>query len=111
VLAFLSLDPAHQPEFAVVNASKRSRSLLLRRALNDPPEWVRSLGRRVAPPRLRRRLYRSAVRLNTEPSAREALGPEAAARLREELAQGNRRLEALLGRRLAGWMPEEQSAQ
>jgi Sulfotransferase family len=111
VLAFLSLDPAHQPEFAVVNASKRSRSLLLRRALNDPPEWVRSVGRRVAPPRLRRRLYRSAVRLNTEPSPREALGPEAIARLREELAQGNRRLEALLGRRLAGWLPQERSAQ
>jgi hypothetical protein len=111
LLAFLELDPTHQPDFAVVNASKRSRSLLLRRALNDPPEWLRSLGRRMAPPAVRRRLYRSAVRLNTEPSSREALGSEAAARLRHEMAEANRRLEALLDRSLAGWLPEEQSAQ
>lgn len=106
LLTFLEVDNNHRPDFAVVNASKRSRSLLLRRALNDPPEWLRSLARRVAYPALRRRLYRSVVRLNSEATPREVLGPEATARLREEMADRNRLLEALLGRSLSGWLPE-----
>jgi hypothetical protein len=109
LLGFLEVDTDHRPDFAVVNASKRSRSLLLRRLLNDPPEWARAAARRVAPPALRRRLYRSAVRLNSEPASRGVLTPEAAARLRAEMAADNRRLAALLGRDLPGWLPDRSS--
>ncbi|HEY8178604.1 MAG TPA: sulfotransferase [Candidatus Limnocylindria bacterium] len=110
-LAFLGVDPDHQPDFAVVNASKRSRNMVLRRALNDPPEWLRKAARRVAPQRMRRRLYRSAVNLNTEAAARDALTGEAAERLRGEMEGANRELEVLLGRELPAWIPAEGSAQ
>ena len=110
-LAFLNVDPDHLPEFAVVNASKRSRNMLLRRALNDPPEWLRKAARRVAPPGVRRRLYRSAVNLNTEAAERDALTGEAAERLRREMRGANRELEAVLGRGLPAWLPAGESAQ
>jgi hypothetical protein len=107
LLAFLELDTAHRPDFAVVNAAKRSRSVALRRVLNDPPEWMRAAGRRVAPAVVRRRLYRSAVRLNTGPAARETLPSEAAEQLRREMEAENRQLALLLGRDLVSWMPRE----
>jgi hypothetical protein len=109
-LAFLDVDPDHRPEFAVVNASKRSRNMLLRRALNDPPEWLRKAARRVAPQGVRRRLYRSAVRLNTEAADRDRLSGEAAEQLRREMANANRELEGLLGRGLPAWLPAPESA-
>ena len=111
VLGFLEIDPDHRPDFAVVNASKRSRSLALRRVLNDPPEWARAIVRRLAPQTARRRLYRSAVRLNSEAAQRETLSANAAERLRQEMAHQNRRLEALLGRKLSGWLPHGASGQ
>jgi hypothetical protein len=104
-LAFLGVDPDHQPDFAVVNASKRSRNMLLRRALNDPPEWLRRAVRGVAPQGMRRRLYRSAVNLNTEAAGRDALTGDAAERLRREMEGPNRELEGLLGRELPAWLP------
>jgi hypothetical protein len=109
LLAFLELDTAHRPDFAVVNAAKRSRSVALRRVLNDPPEWMRAAARRVAPPVVRRRLYRSAVRFNTSAAVRETLSPDAAERLRREMEGENRRLAELLKRDLAGWMPAPRS--
>ena len=110
-LTFLGVDPDHRPELAVVNASKRSRSMVLRRALNDPPDWLRRAARRVAPQRMRRRLYRSAVSINTEAADRDRLTGAAAEQLRREMAGPNRELEALLGRALPAWMPAEESAQ
>ena len=110
-LTFLGVDPDHRPELAVVNASKRSRSVVLRRALNDPPEWLRRAARRVAPQRMRRRIYRSAVSMNTEPAERDRLSGAAAEQLRREMEGANRELESLLGRALPAWLPAEESAQ
>ena len=105
LLEFLDVDPAHQPTLEVVNPRKRSRSLALRRLLNEPPAWSRSLARRVAPPSVRRRLYRSVVRINTQAAPREALSAADAERLRREMEGENRRLAELLGRDLVEWLP------
>jgi predicted nucleic acid-binding protein len=110
-LTFLGVDAGHRPDFAVVNASKRSRNVAARHLLNDPPEWVRKAARRIAPQRMRRRLYRSAVSLNTEAAERDRLTGVAAERLRSEMKEVNRQLETLLGRELPGWMPRQASAQ
>jgi hypothetical protein len=110
-LAFLDVDLDHEPEFAVVNASKRSRNMVLRRALNDPPEWLRKAARRIAPRGVRRRLYRSAVSLNTEAAERDQLTGEAAEQLRLEMRGANRELETVLGRTLPAWLPAGESAQ
>lgn len=109
-LTFLGVDPDHRPDFAVINASKRSRSMVLRRALNDPPEWLRRAARRVAPQRMRRRLYRSAVNLNTEAAERDRLNGAPAEQLRKEMASANRELESLLGRGLPSWLPDREGS-
>jgi hypothetical protein len=105
LLRFLAIDESHRPDFALVNPNKRSRSMLARRFLNDPPPWLRSLGRRLLPARLRRNAYRTMVRANTDYVARDALDPPAANRLREEMAPEVLRLGRLLGRDLSAWLP------
>ena len=106
VLEFLGIDPEHRPDFEVVNANKVARSSTFRRLLNDPPEWLRRPVRAALPWSLRRRLYRGLVDANIKREPRAPVDPSVLDRLREDMADSVRRLEALLGRELGAWLPQ-----
>ena len=107
LLDFLRVPDDGRGAFPRLNPNKRSRSALMRRILSAPPAPARRAVRALVPRRLRGRLYRRAVALNTREEQRTAM-PEALRRaLRTELAPEVTRLEQLLGRPLPAWHASE----
>lgn len=104
VLRFLGVsDDARPTDFAVVNASKRTRSERLRHFLARPPDLPRRIVRRVLPGRLRRAMYERAKQLNVRAQARAPMPPETRERLRTEFADEVERLSKFLERDLSHW--------
>ena len=105
-LAFLGLDTGFAPEFEVHNANKEPRSGLLRRLSQLPPGLLQPL-RRALPFGLRRRLIQAVIGWNARYTPRPELDPELGRALRRELEPEVRKLAALIGRDLSGWLSEE----
>ena len=108
LLTFLGVDPAFAPDFPVVNANKRVRSVALQHLLRNPTRPVRRLLRRVIPfPAMRRRLVDGAVGWNVVRTPRRPLSRDLRRRLQAEFAPEVDRLGRLLGRDLASiwWSP------
>jgi hypothetical protein len=105
LLSFLGLSPQPQLRFPHANPNKRARSVSIRRLLADPPPQLRRVVRGLVPAAARRAAYRRAEDLNATMPARPSLPSDIGDRLRAELEPEVRRLEALLGRSLASWLP------
>jgi hypothetical protein len=100
---FLGVDHAFQPRLEIANPSKVARSRALQRVLSSPPDWMRSAVRRVMPRTTRKRLYRTAMRVNARPQERGEMDPALRARLTAELAPEVAQLSELVGRDLTHW--------
>jgi len=105
-LAFLGLPPWPLPRYEQVNARKRNRSARLGRLLGHPPPAVRRAAH-CLPDAWRRWLGRRLVALNTRQASGEAPDPEAVARIRRVVAPEIEQLEAMLGRDLSAWKPDQ----
>lgn len=100
---FLGVDDGFPPSLEIANPSKVARSRVLQRVISSPPGWMRSAARRLMPRTTRKRLYRSAMRLNARSQARQAMDRELRARLTAELTPEVERLGTLIGRDLSHW--------
>lgn len=107
LLQFLGVSPPPTaPQFAVVNAAKRTRSERLRHLLARPPGTARRVVRAVLPPTIRRNLYERAKRLNVVERGRPPLDAELRHRLRSQHRDEVARLSEYLGRDLSHWADE-----
>ena len=105
VLRFLGVDEAFSPPaFAVINASKRTRSEWFRHFLARPPELPRRVISRFVPARIRRAAYERAKRMNVAASRRPGLPLATRQRLVREFEPEVERLSRLLDRDLSGWL-------
>ena len=85
LLAFLGVaPPVTAPQFAVINAAKRTRSERFRHLLARPPGGARRVMRAVLPATIRRSLYERAKRLNVVERGRPPLDAELRQRLRRQ---------------------------
>jgi hypothetical protein len=103
VLRFLGVDPRFSPSFDVVNAAKRPRSMMLRTIASDPPHFLRSLARKLMPPRTRHKIVEGLMSINVKRAANAPMDPALRQRLRSQFAPEVDRLSGLLGRDLTGW--------
>jgi hypothetical protein len=105
-------DDVRPARFAVVNASKRTRSEALRHFLARPPELPRRIIRRTVPGRIRRALYERTKALNVTRAARAPMPPATHERLRAVFADEVERLSIFLQRDLRHWcdVPTDQSS-
>jgi hypothetical protein len=99
-LEFLGVPATFTPDFAVVNPSRRARSIRLQRLMYNP-RTLRTLAR--LPPRAFHLVWRTFARLNIRYAEREKLDPAVRARLLAELAPAITELEHLLHRDLSVW--------
>lgn len=105
VVSFLGCDPGFIPDFPVVNQRKSTRSRALQRIVRDPPPIVRSIARRLLPLGARVRSRNALYRLNTRSATVSPMSDALKATLRAEFAPEVRRLEVLIARDLAAWLP------
>lgn len=104
LLRFLEVrDDVLPDEFAVINASKRTRSERLRHFLARPPDFPRRVIRSTVPARVRRALYRRAQRLNVTEAPREPVPHATRERLRQMFVEECERLSAFLDRDVTHW--------
>jgi hypothetical protein len=105
-------DDVRPARFAVVNASKRTRSEALRHFLARPPELPRRIIRRTVPGRIRRALYERTKALNVTRAARAPMPSATHERLRAVFADEVERLSIFLQRDLRHWcdVPTDQSS-
>lgn len=99
-LRFLEVNETFQPDFPVINPSRRFRIRFLR----VPPSYLRRLAKILTPQPLRRVIRRTVSRLNTVYEARRPLDPQVRRRLQTALAAEIEQLSKLLGRDLGGWL-------
>ena len=92
-----------QPDFRVVNASKRNRSRLLRYWLDNPPAPLRRLVSPFLSKEARHNVLHSLRRLNTQHAPRPPLPDELRRALQREFRPDVERLGELLGRDLTHW--------
>lgn len=107
LLQFLEVDPAHVPDFRVVNPNSRVRSTRLRNFLKFS-RWstpLKAAGRRIMSAEHRRALAARIQSANQVVAPRPAMHTDLRRSLIEEFAPHNRQLEALLGRDLGTWLP------
>jgi hypothetical protein len=110
-LRFLGVDDAFQPEFGIVNESKRPRLRRLQAVIVRPPRPVARLI-----PMLRRfpwahRLRERILLANSRSVRRQPLDPELRRRLTLELQPEVERLERLIGADLSAWKQGEELRQ
>lgn len=98
-LEFLGVDPAHEPEFAVLNANKAVRS----RALQNVFFGTAAPGHRVVKSLIPRPVRRRLLAMNARETTRAAVAPHVAERLRDLFRDDVARLGGLLGRDLSAW--------
>ncbi len=104
LLRFLEVRDDVRPDgFAVINASKRTRSERLRHFLARPPDLPRRVIRRTIPPRVRRALYERAQRLNVTEAPRAPIPLTTRDRLRRLFSEECERLSAFLDRDVTHW--------
>lgn len=102
-LEFLEVDPSFVANLRVVNPNRRVRSRAVHRLIAEPPIVIRRTGSALLPARVRRKLQRGLVAVNTRVAPREVLDPVLLARLRTEFTPTIDRLAALIGRDLSAW--------
>jgi hypothetical protein len=98
VLDFLGLEPADDPSFRPVHASKAPRSRLLNQVLNTPA-FKRAIFRILGPSRYDA-VRKGVAGLLMREQPRRDLSPQLERELREELAPDVDRVSALVGRDL-----------
>jgi hypothetical protein len=102
--AFLGVSLDFQPEFPIINASKRVRSRTIRNVLSSPPSsLVRRLARAVLPRPFRQRVLRGLGSLNVVDERRPALDPQLRRQLQTDFAPEVEQLSTLLKRDLRHW--------
>jgi hypothetical protein len=103
VLRFLEIDESFRPEFKVSNASKRVRSRLLQRMLQNRPLRGRLFGGGLLPAALRQKAIGKFRRLNTRFEPRPPMSAELRRSLQREFAAEVEKLSGLLDRDLTYW--------
>jgi len=104
-LAFLGVDDAFEARLSIVNPNRQVRFPLLQRLIFQPPGPLLGAVRRLRRFPLVHAARARLLMLNSSTHRRPTLDPVLRARLTEELAPEVRRLEALIGRDLAAWLP------
>jgi Sulfotransferase domain len=112
ILEFLGVEPEFEPEFEILNPSKRARIRAISAAQNTPAvltsgiwKLARQTARRTIPSHeARMRLYRWVERKNTVYERQAPIPAELRKRLEAELADEVSKLGALLGRDLSHWV-------
>jgi len=100
-LRFLGVNEDFQPDFKVINSSKRVHSKTLRNFLRS--STARLLGRGLMPYLLRQKFFKGLRRLNTKYEPRPPMDPELRRRLQLEFLPEVEQLSKLLGRDLTHW--------
>lgn len=101
-LRFLGVDDdTFQPEFHIINSSKRVRVLAVQYFLRDP--IVRRLGRALLPGTLREAVKSAIIERNVQNMPPPPMDPELRRRLQAEFTPEVERLSELLGRDLTHW--------
>ncbi len=98
-LRFLDVDPGYEPDFRVINPSKRARWGMLQRGLKRPPPLVESMAGKL-PSAVRRAVSESLQRANTAAADRIVLDQALREQLVADLAPEREELESLIGRPL-----------
>lgn len=102
-LRFLRVSPSFMPTFAIMDANRHVRNFRLQRVVVRPSQAFQVLARTLMPPRLRGRIRRTLLNLNTVVRARPPMDPELRRRLQSEFEPKVDRLSRLLRRDLSGW--------
>lgn len=105
-LRFLDVDASFQPQFEVVNESKRARNRLIQGLIVRPPAPLARLIPMLRRVPLAHRVRSRIVRANSMSVDRPPLDPGLRRRLAADLAPEVKRLEALIDRDLSAWIPE-----
>ena len=102
-LRFLRVNPDFQPKFHKINSSRRVRSRTVYNLLEDRPQFVRSFVKVVMPFKLRDRVLKGLIHLNTNYAPRPPMKPELRRQLQAEYLPEVEQLSKLLGRDLTRW--------
>ncbi len=102
-LRFLRVHPDFQAEFRKIRPSMRVRSRTVQNLLMDPPQFVRSIMKVLMPFKLRDRMLKGLIHLNTNYAPRPPMKPELRRQLQEEFLPEVEQLSRLLGRDLTNW--------
>lgn len=110
-LRFLRVDTAFQPEFRVVNESKRPKHPGLQSIIVRPPGPIARLIPTLRRLPLAHRIRERILLANSRSERRPPMADELRRRLTAELTPELERLEALIGRDLTAWkQPSEESS-
>ncbi|GAB4128470.1 MAG: sulfotransferase [Rhodothalassiaceae bacterium] len=105
ILEFLGVDPEFRPTFPVVNKRKEIRSRKVADFLNNTPDWLTSVWKKLLPdPKLRSRLKWKLRHANTRKVAPMKVPDSVRAMLIEELREDIVNLSRLLDRDLDAWL-------
>jgi hypothetical protein len=104
-LEFLGVSSGVDLDLGIVNSRRAPRSLPLQRFLQQPPPALERAYRALTPRSMHGQLLPFLNRFNETKSDRQTLSPELRRRLTIEMEPQVRKLEGLLGRDLAGWLP------
>jgi hypothetical protein len=104
VLAFLDIDPAFAPDFAISNPNKRVRLPALQRLVYQPPGPLLRLVPIIRRFPLAHAVRDQLLRLNSTAARRQPMDPDLRRRLIEEFTPEINRLGDLIGRDLSGWL-------
>jgi len=99
VVRFLEIDESFEPEFEIVNSSKRLRS----QKMMHPPILARRFARSLMPKPLRKIIKKNMDRINVVHEARKPLNPELLRRLRTRCAPQIEQLGNMIDRDLSHW--------
>lgn len=102
-LRFLRVDPDFQPEFRKANPNRRVRSRTAQNLLMDRPQFVRSFVKVLMPFKLRDRILKGLLRLNSSYAPRPPMRPELRRQLQEEFLPEVEQLSKLLVRDFTHW--------
>ena len=106
-LRFLDVDPTFKPDFPVVNPNKQPRNPFIQRFINEPPQFVRIIGKSILPSvETREALISRLRRLNRRHEARSPMRPELRRQLQKEFEPEVQKLSELLDRDLSHWSSE-----
>lgn len=102
-LRFLDVSLAFQPDFRVINPSKRLRSMVLQKFLKHPPQVLRQVSHAMIPLPVRRFWGSCVSRLNVVYEPRPPMNTELRSRLQREFEPEVEKLSRLLDRDLSVW--------
>lgn len=104
LIRFLGADEDFEPEFKVINPSKRRRTHLQTRLKIASPQYVKQIVRAALPRSVRQAIWRGLSRVNTINEPLEPLAPQTRKKLRDEFAPDIDELGRLLDRDLSHWL-------